>query len=157
MGPARAVSACQLRAKANWAALVGGKGHYLGGEHITLDGMKQHVKIQATLPSSGYAHMVLIHKQASLEQMLPTKPFYLLDDATHAIPAAFFPMINRALATPILPEWAPYLWQTGRALELVQLRQKGRGQGFVPWWIQPNPDKWQEIVTDGLQNGRLSF
>jgi len=37
--------------KANWATLVGGgKVHWLDGRNIMLDGMKQHVRIQKTLP-----------------------------------------------------------------------------------------------------------
>ncbi|MCA9944486.1 MAG: hypothetical protein KC449_13450, partial [Anaerolineales bacterium] len=61
--------------KANWAALVGGgKVHWIGRKRIRLDGMKEHVKIQATLPC-GWANHILIHKQASLKEMNPEQPF----------------------------------------------------------------------------------
>ena len=77
--------------KANWAALVGGgKVHWLGRKRIRLDGMKEHVKIQATLPC-GWANHILIHKQASLKEMNPEQPFYLLDDGTQPIPPLFYP------------------------------------------------------------------
>ncbi|MBE2221840.1 MAG: hypothetical protein IAF02_09880, partial [Anaerolineae bacterium] len=102
--------------KANWAALVGGgKVHWLGRKRIRLDGMKEHVKIQATLPC-GWANHILIHKQASLKEMNPEQPFYLLDDGTRPalsqskwpIPPLFYPMLNKCLALPLLPEWAGY-------------------------------------------------
>ena len=90
--------------KANWAALVGGgKVHWLGRKRIRLDGMKEHVKIQATLPC-GWTNHILIHKQASLKEMNPEQPFYLLDDGTQPIPPLFYPMLNKCLALPLLPE-----------------------------------------------------
>ena len=53
--------------KANWAALMGGnRVHWVGGKRIEMDGMKQHIKLQATLPC-GWVSQVLLHKQASLK------------------------------------------------------------------------------------------
>lgn len=100
--------------KANWAALVGGgKQHYVDGRTITLDGMKRHVRIQKTLPC-GWVDWILLHKQASLKEMNPDHPFYLLDNGTQPLPPLFYPILNRCLAVPVLPEWSQYLWVCGR-------------------------------------------
>jgi hypothetical protein len=104
--------------KANWAALVGGnKAHWLGRQRISLEGMKAHVKLQTTL-SCGWTDHILIHKQASLKEMNPEQPFYLLDDGTQPIPPLFYAMLNKALALPLLPDWAGYLWENGRIQKL---------------------------------------
>ncbi|WP_420640484.1 hypothetical protein [Candidatus Leptofilum sp.] len=143
--------------KANWAALVGGgKVHWLGRKRIRLDGMKEHVKIQATLPC-GWANHILIHKQASLKEMNPEQPFYLLDDGTQPIPPLFYPMLNKCLALPLLPAWAEYLWENGRAHELITLLDEGEGQGYAAWRTLPTSKEWQSVVECGLQSQKISF
>lgn len=143
--------------KANWAALVGaGKVHWLGRKRIRLDGMKEHVKIQATLPC-GWANHILIHKQASLKEMNPEQPFYLLDDGTQPIPPLFYPMLNKCLALPLLPEWAGYLWENGRLRGLITLLDEGEGQGYAAWRVLPAPEDWQTVMENGLSSRVLKF
>jgi hypothetical protein len=143
--------------KANWAALVGGgKVHWLGRKRIRLDGMKEHVKIQATLPC-GWANHILIHKQASLKEMNPEQPFYLLDDGTQPIPPLFYPMVNKCLALPLLPEWAGYLWENGRTRNLITLLDEGEGQRYVAWRALPTSKEWQSVVEYGLSLRQIGF
>ena len=143
--------------KANWAALVGGgKVHWIGRKRIRLDGMKEHVKIQATLPC-GWANHILIHKQASLKEMNPEQPFYLLDDGTQPIPPLFYPMLNKCLALPLLPAWAGYLWENGRECNLITLLDEGKGQGYAAWRVLPTLEDWQGTVELGLLNEQFSF
>ena len=143
--------------KANWAALIGGgKVHWLGRKRVELDGMKAHVKMQTTLPC-GWQHTALIHKQASLREMNPERPFYLLDDGTQPIPPLFYAMLNKALALPLLPEWAGYLWANGREGKLISLLDGGEGQGYAAWRVLPAPENWQEIVEGGLQKKALGL
>lgn len=143
--------------KANWAALMGGgKTHWLDGTRIQLDGMKAHVKMQTSLPC-GWADHVLLHKQASLKAMNPEAPFYLLDDGSQAIPPLFYAMLNKALAIPIMSEWAMYLWQNGRETKLIELLDDGKGQGYAAWRVKTMPDGWQEIVQVGLKGKQIAF
>ncbi len=143
--------------KANWAALVGGgKVHWLGRKRVRLDGMKEHVKIQSTLPC-GWANHILIHKQASLKEMNPEQPFYLLDDGTLPIPPLFYPMLNKCLALPLLPDWTEYLWENGRERSLISLLDEGEGQGYAAWRALPAAEEWQKLVQFGLQNKHICF
>jgi len=143
--------------KANWAAMVGGgKVHWVGRQRIRLDGMKAHVKIQASLPC-GWADQILIHKQASLREMNPEQPFYLLDDGTRPIPQMFYAMLNKALALPLLESWSGYLWDNGRERNLIFLLDDGEGQGFAAWRVLPEPDMWQEVISNGLRLGQIAF
>jgi hypothetical protein len=151
--------------KANWAALMGGgKVHWLGTKRLQLSGMKQHVKIQATLPC-GWTNYILIHKQASLKEMNPEQPFYLLDDGTQParsplrgpIPPLFYPMLNKCLALPLLASWSEYLWENGRERNLITLLDKGEGQGYAAWRVLPALAEWQNIVESGLHSQMIAF
>lgn len=143
--------------KANWAALVGGgKVHWIGRKRIRLEGMKEHVKIQATLPC-GWANHILIHKQASLKEMNPEQPFYLLDDGTQPIPPLFYAMLNKCLALPLLESWAEYLWANGRERNLITLLDNGEGQGYAAWRVLPAAEEWQSVVEHGLHSQTIVF
>jgi hypothetical protein len=143
--------------KANWAALVGGgKVHLLGRQRIRLDGMKEHVKIQTTLPC-GWADQILINKQASLREMNPEEPFYLLDDGKQPLPPLFYPMLNKCLALPLLESWSGYLWENGRERDLIHLLDDGQGQGYGAWRVLPALETWQDLVQSGLQARQISF
>jgi hypothetical protein len=130
--------------KANWAALVGGKTHWIGRKEIRLDGMKEHVRLQATLPC-GWTDYILIQKQASLREMNPEQPFYLLDDGTQQIPPLFYPMLNKCLALPLLEDWSKYLWENGRERKLIKLLDEGEGQGAGA------------ACTEGMAGGRAGW
>jgi hypothetical protein len=151
LGPKQAV-------KANWAALAGGKGrvHWLGSRRVELDGMKQHIRVQASLPC-GWGNIVLIHKQASLKEMNPEQPFYLLDDGGQPIPPLFYPMLNRALALPLLENWTEYLWNAGRQQGLIHLLDEGRGQGYAAWRVLPAAAEWQQVVRAGLEMEKIAL
>ncbi|MFZ1397862.1 MAG: hypothetical protein WAS33_13230 [Candidatus Promineifilaceae bacterium] len=143
--------------KANWAALMGGnRVHWLGHRRIQMEGMKQHIQIPATLPC-GWVSQVLLHKQASLKAMNPEQPFYLLDDGEQPIPLLFYPMLNKALALPLLEAWGDYLWLQGQNNNLITLLNGGQGQQYASWQVRPNRDMWQEIVQSGLQQKALTF
>jgi hypothetical protein len=143
--------------KANWAALVGGnRVHWFSRQRIQMEGMKQHVKMQATLPC-GWVSQILLHKQASLKEMNPEQPFYLLDDGTQPIPPQFYAMLNSCLALPLLLSWAYYLWDNGREQQLITLLQEGEGQGYAAWRVLPAAEAWQAVIQQGLKEQVLSF
>ncbi len=143
--------------KANWAALVGGnRVHWLGRQRIQMEGMKQHVKIQATLPC-GWVSQILLHKQASLKEMNPEQPFYLLDDGSQPIPPQFYAMLNKCLPLPLLPEWTDYLWGNGRGQQLITLLHAGEGQGYAAWRVLPAAEAWQTVIQQGLADLALRF
>jgi hypothetical protein len=142
--------------RANWAALVAKKVRWIGGQRVYLDGMKEHVLVKSSLPC-GWVDHILIHKQASIREMNPEEPFFLLDDGNQAIPPLFYPMLNKCLAVPVLDEWAGYLWENGRSRNLIALMNEGQGQGYAAWRTLPAPDVWQELVQSGLQNQKIRF
>ncbi len=143
--------------KANWAALAGGgKVHWVGNKRIQLEGMKGHIKLAGSL-SCGWVECILIHKQASLQAMNPERPFYLLDDGGQPIPPLFYAMLNKALALPLLAAWTGYLWDNGRARNLITLLDDGEGQGYAAWQVMPAGEAWQEIVQAGLAGGEIGF
>ncbi|MCI0647256.1 MAG: hypothetical protein L0346_20495, partial [Chloroflexi bacterium] len=128
--------------KANWAALVGGgKVHWFGRQRVQLDGMKAHLMVQSKLPC-GWSDYILIHKQASLKEVNPEQPFYLLDDGHQPIPQLFYPMLNKCLALPLLAIWTDYLWESGRERKLITLLSEGAGQGYATWRVLSVLEQW---------------
>jgi hypothetical protein len=89
--------------------------------------------------------------------MNPEQPFYLLDDGAQPIPPLFYPMLNKCLALPLLPEWAGYLWENGRAHELITLLDEGAGQGYAAWRTLPSAEAWQAVIQEGLQTKQICF
>ena len=142
--------------RANWAALVSKKVCWIGRDRIYLDGMKEHVMVRSSLPC-GWVDHILIHKQASIREMDPQEPFFLLDDGQQSIPPLFYPMLNNCLAVPVLADWTEYLWVTGREHNLITLLNDGEGQGYAAWRVLPAPDAWQELVQGGLSGRQIVF
>ena len=142
--------------RANWAALVGKKVRWIGGQRVYLDGMKDHVMVRASLPC-GWVNHILIHKQASIREMNPEEPFFLLDDGRQSIPPLFYPMLNNCLSVPVLANWTRCLWENGRQHNLITLLNNGEGQGYAAWRVLPAPQDWQALVQDGLSAGQISF
>ena len=112
--------------------------------------------VRTSLPC-GWVDHILIHKQASIREMNPEEPFFLLDDGQQAIPSLFYPMLNNCLAVPVLEDWAGYLWENGRAGNLITLLNDGEGQGYAAWRVLPAPDAWQQVVQDGLSGRQIRF
>ena len=142
--------------RANWAALVGGRVHWIGRQRIELEGMKNHKLVQAALPC-GWSDYVLIHKQASLQAMNPEEPFYLLDEGRQQLPVLFYAMLNRCQAIPLLEAWSAYLWVRGREEKLIELLNDGTGQGYAAWRVLPAPEEWQRVVQMGLVVRQIDF
>jgi hypothetical protein len=103
--------------------------------------------------------------------MNPEQPFYLLDDGTQPalsgptmlglskgpMPPLFYAMLNKALALPLLADWAGYLWENGRLRSLITLLDEGKGQGYAAWRVLPTAKEWQKILETGLRRSEIQF
>jgi hypothetical protein len=56
-----------------------------------------------------------------------------------------------------LAEWAGYLWEEGRARDLISLLDDGQGQGYAAWRVLPAPEAWQTVVQEGIAVGTIRF
>lgn len=41
--------------------------------------------------------------------------------------------------------------------ELITLLDKGEGQGYAAWKVKPDSESWEQIVSGGLRQQRLTF
>ncbi|MCB8944527.1 MAG: DUF2958 domain-containing protein [Ardenticatenaceae bacterium] len=155
IGPAESV-------KANWAAIMnGGNVRYINGCKVDLTGMKEHVRLEKNLPC-GYRELWLIHKQASFTEMTPAAPVFfvtnLLAENQTSLPYSdFYRMLDKALSIPLLAEWAEFLWQAGSVERLLWEIPKSHCFGTRAWKVLTDADRWGEIVSNGLANGRIRF
>jgi hypothetical protein len=141
---------------ANWAALRnGGRNQWVAGASLSILKSDRMVTLKQSLPI-GWDHWCLIHRQTSFEHLIPSEPFYILDDGESAVPPAFYPLLSKSLALPLLPEWTEYLWIAGRQRRIITpLDEHCHGRGA--WRVTADEDKWWEIVSSGLAQSQMSF
>ena len=130
---------------ATWAAFH--------SDYALLDGMirkrpaiegAKYRTIKARLPDSGWSHFIVVHTQAT-EQNLRDEDFYILSDTSEAPLAAFWSRWNRALPLPARKEWVERMWQQGIEKQLIKQVQ---AEGVVCWKILSDPAKWSTIITN---------
>ena len=106
--------------------------------------------IKARLPDSGWGHYIVVHTQAT-EQNLPDQPFFILSDTSEAPLDAFWSRWNRGLPLPARKEWAAALWQMGVDQNLIS---PINAAAIICWRIEPDHDKWASIITN-LAKGEI--
>jgi hypothetical protein len=143
--------------KANWAALVAGKGSdvRINGNFVATSGSAPYTTLRTVLPN-GLVDWLLVHKQASPPTVNPDQDFYVLSDTTTGTPDTFFSMLDAALHVPLLAEWTAYLWSAGRAAKLISAADR-TPYGIVAWTVQHDPDEWADLISSGLQHGQIQF
>ena len=114
-----------------------------------IEGAKYHT-VKARLPDSGWGHYIVVHTQAT-EQNLADEDFYLLFDTSEAPLDAFWSRWNRALPLPARQEWAERMWEQGKAQGLIRQVQ---AEGTVCWKVLANREKWSTIITN-LAKGEI--
>lgn len=150
LGPSQAVNA-------NWAALMGGgKSHYILNEYVQLKGMKKHIKLQKMLPETGWKEMWLLHKQASHNELDAGEAFfYLPDNQERDIPASFIPMLDKTIPIPLQETWAAYLFYEGLNRDVIKPFYETNCIGWHCYKVFKQG--WEEIISQGIAQGQISF
>ncbi len=116
---------------------------------------------------NGYAHLLLLHPRAALSGILPERPVYLIDPASHQIPMShaapskrtlthFYSALNLMLPLPLFTHWTAALWDRGIDEDLVQPLGDDETYGLSAWRLRADTDVWQAIVRAGIQAGTLT-
>ena len=108
-----------------------------------LDGAKYHT-IKSRLPDSGWAHWIMIHTQAT-EQNLNDHAFYIVTDDDSLPLDAFWSRWSKALPIPAKAEWAEVMWEAGLAAGLIT---EIDSLACVCWRVLADGDKWAIIITN---------
>jgi hypothetical protein len=153
--------------KAAWAHLVtnGKQSAYINKHSVTLDGSKKHVQFKGSLPENGRFESWLIHKQAIPGTANPgIEPFFYLlalnpDDSFDAenVETPFINMLDRLVNAPLLPEWAPALWERGVDKRLISLIPQSDCRNMLVYKIKINAAMWQTIVSQELRRSAITF
>jgi hypothetical protein len=117
----------------------------LGGRHLRkrpkLDGATYHT-LRVRLPESDWLHLVLLHTQASM-QNLPGEPFFILSATPDPPLDAFWIEWGNAVALPALRKWVPQLWARGEGRSLIHAAP---AMGTHCWWVSADERKWGELI-----------
>lgn len=136
-----------------WAALLEHKPIEIAGQLFRrAEGTYLHRAVQ--LPESGLENMALLHHQASVNQLEPNQPFYLLNASDEPPYARFFTMLNRTVVAPMLSNWAEWLWLEGFMNELITRLVATRGT--FAWRVQASDELWLELIQQGIRHGHLT-
>ena len=134
-----------------WAALLENHALEIAGQLFRrAEGAYLHRSVQ--LPETNLEHMTLLHHQAAVAQVEPNQPCYLLNESDEPPYARFFAMLNRAVAAPMLPAWAHWLWQEGQEEGLIHSLTATRGTHA--WRVQADDAEWLALIQRGIQFAR---
>lgn len=135
-----------------WAAMLEHKPIEIAGQLFRrAEGAYLHRAVP--LPESGLENMALLHHQASVTQLEPNQPFYLVNDSDDPPYPRFFAMLNQAVVAPMLPKWAEWLWCEGHRQELITHLEATRGTHA--WRVQASDEVWLEVIQTGICDGEL--
>ena len=114
-----------------------------------LDGAKYHT-LRTRLPESDWLHLVILHTQATV-QNLPDEPFFILSATSDPPLDAFWVQWNNALPLPALEEWTPRLWELGERNNLIH---SATSAGTYSWWVSADTEKWSNVVQRIVKEGQ---
>ncbi len=135
-----------------WAALLERHALEIGGQLFRrAEGAYLHRAV--LLPETNLEHMVLLHHQAVVSQLEPNQVFYLLNATKEPPFGRFLAMLNRAVAAPMLPAWAEWLWREGKKKQLIAAL--GTTRGTYSWRVQADDADWLDMIQHGLHSGHL--
>ncbi len=135
-----------------WAALLEHHALEIAGQLFRrAEGAYLHRSV--LLPETNLEHMLLLHHQAAVAQLEPNQAFYLLSHSTEPPYARFFAMLNRAVAAPMLPAWAKWLWREGEKKRLITSLTATRGA--FAWRVQADDADWLALIQRGVRQGQM--
>jgi len=105
--------------------------------------------LRVRLPESDWLHLVLLHSQATM-QNLPDLPFYVLTRTPEPPIDAFWIQWNNALPLPALQEWTSHLWDQGIHQELIV---PCPAAGTHCWKVMTFMDTWGDILQKIVMEG----
>jgi hypothetical protein len=136
-----------------WAALLEHKPIEIAGQ-LFRRAQDPYLHRSVQLPESGLENMALLLQQASVNHLEPNQSFYLLNDSDDPPFARFFAMLNRAVAAPMLPAWAQWLWREGSEKEFIAKLDATRGT--CCWRVQAADEDWFDLIQFGIRHHALA-
>lgn len=97
--------------------------------------------IRTKLPDSGWQHMVLLHSQATTDN-LPDHDFYVLSLTADVPIQLFWTQWNNALPFPAKPDWMRALWREGARAGLIHQLE---AEGIHAWKVRAHAD-WTDVI-----------
>jgi hypothetical protein len=136
---------------ANWAALMQDRQVDLLYQYFTVGTAKNHVRLNTYLPS-GLVQMILIHNDLLPRNVNPTSEaaYIIAPENDDSMPSEFLSLLDKITDVPIVPEWAEYLWITGRAIGLINYACTPHKMVGCTLWRITGQKKWREIISTSL-------
>ena len=104
--------------------------------------------------------VVFLHKAATDPNLVPGNAFYVVATAAQAkqLPSLFIQRLMSATFHTILPEWQGYLLNAGFKHHLVaRLPMAGNGDFAHALRVERSPQGWQDVISHGLHQRKITF
>ncbi len=162
----------QQAVRSLWASLAGGGALELDQNVVRFERDTSYLRLEAQIGMTRFYSTALLHPQASLLQMQAEKEcFYVLSQNPETAPVSlFYKMLNKALALPLAPEWADYLWKAGTQMNFTDRTEKREDPVTAPrerlitnlntkacagWRVLTDLAYWMLVVEFGLKQGMI--
>ena len=144
--------------KANWAALVQNNRYFSFSQvRFKIGSAQNHTFYRQPLPSGLY-QMIIINNSGLPKNLDPTVDVgYIITNERDNMPEHFFATLDKMLEIPILPEWAEYLWVTGRALDLISYVGNPNKQIGITAWKIRGSDNWMKLIETAIAAKSISI
>jgi hypothetical protein len=99
----------------------------------------------------------LLHPLSGDPQANSAEHFFLVVTPGEDLNQRFAERLDLAIPWPIQPEWADYLLEAGQESDLVQVLPSSGTDFTAGLRIKKNESLWQQVISDGLKNGRIQI
>jgi len=116
-----------------------------------IEGTKYHT-LRARLPDTGWQHLVLLHTQATVNN-LADLDFYVLSESADPPLDRFWAEWNHALPLPARPEWVDALWCEGLSAGLIT---PCPAEAIHCWRVAADAEGWGHIIQEIIPTAERS-
>jgi len=99
----------------------------------------------------------LLHPLSGDPQTNPAEYFYLVVTPAESLTEKFAERLDLAIPWPIQPKWAEYLLNEGKNNGLVQALPYSGDDFSGGLRVLKNESQWQQIITEGLKQSRITI
>ena len=99
----------------------------------------------------------LLHPLSGDPQANAADYFYLVVPPDEEISQKFAERLDLAIPWPIQPEWADFLLEAGQDAGLVEVLPQSGDDFQAGLRVSKNETKWQQVISHGLKQGRISI
>lgn len=107
------------------------------------------------IPTARLTSLILVHEMVTQPNYGGKSTTFIFEANEAQVIGQLKHHITELVSVPVFEDWATYLWEAGRAAQLVR---KAQGQGgLTVYAVDLDADAWTRILTGGLAQGIIAL